>query len=757
VIALALGVALAVQTVPQSTEWPVYGGDAAGHRYAAVDQITRTNVSTLKLAWVYRTGDVLQEKGRFEANPLVVDGTLYVSTPLGRVSALDPTSGTERWTYDAHIDLHGSYGDFANRGVSTWLDTRASVGAVCRRRIYLGTVDARLIALDAATGNACDDFGQHGTVDLTHDLLNAPQELGEYEVTSPPAVIGDLVVVGSSVGDNNRNDAPNGVVRAFDARSGALRWSWDPIARSPGAPGYDTWGGTYAHQTGAANAWSVISADPARDLVFVPVGSASPDFYGGQRLGQNLYANSVVALRASTGQVVWSFQVVHHDLWDYDVPGEPVAFILHRGGKDLPALAVSTKMGHLFILDRTTGQPLVPVEERPVPASDVPGEQAWPTQPFPPPAYRFVPESLAASEAYGVTPENREQCRAWIARLRSDGIFTPSSFRGSVHFPGHIGGFSWSGVSVDERDGLLVAPVNRLAMVVTLFPRDSIHAMRRAHPGAEINGQRGTPYGMMRQTLLGPDGIPCTPPPWSELVAFDLTRGSVRWRVPLGYLRGMANVPGGRALGSISLGGTLVTSGRLVFVASSLDEHLRAFDLETGRELWSAPLPAAGHALPMTYVAGGRQYVVIAAGGHDRLGPDRLGDYLMAYALPGPRDPGPDTLPHDLTGEWTGELRIEDANRHPTTLVLRAAGDSLLGDARADDGQIAGTLVARVHGTGLSFTLPFTFDERHCTGTITGEGEAANAGSLLEGKLKVETTCGDGPEAGTFSFRRRQR
>jgi quinoprotein glucose dehydrogenase len=292
--------------------------------------------------------------------------------------------------------LSGDYGDFANRGVATWLDTRASTGAPCHRRVYVATVDARLIALDGKTGEACGDFGTRGTVDLSHDLLNAPVYQYEYGVTSPPTVVGDVVIVGSAISDNQRVDAPNGVVRAYDARSGVERWSWDPVPRTAGTPGYDTWQGQFAHATGAANAWTVMSADPARDLVFVPTGSASPDFFGGARLGQNLYANSVVALRASTGQVVWHFQVVHHDLWDYDVPAQPVAFTLHRGGTDVAALAVATKMGHLFILDRTSGVPLVPITEQPVPQSDVPGEQTWPTQPFPPPAYRFVPESVAA-------------------------------------------------------------------------------------------------------------------------------------------------------------------------------------------------------------------------------------------------------------------------------------------------------------------------------------------------------------------------
>jgi quinoprotein glucose dehydrogenase len=736
-----------------STDWRAYGGDPGGTRYAPLTQIDSTNVGRLRLAWVYRTGDLMHSSGRFEATPLLVAGTLYVSSPLGRVSAVDPATGAERWTFDPDVDLGGNYGDFANRGVATWRDARAPAGSVCRRRIFVATVDARLIALDGATGNPCAHFGTGGTVDLTRDLLNSPAYTGEYEVTSPPTVVHDLVVVGSGVADNQRTDAPNGVVRAYDPRTGRERWSWDPIPRRPGEPGYDTWHGDSAHRTGAANVWSVMSADTARDLLFVPVGSASPDFYGGLRLGQNLYANSVVALQASTGAVVWHFQVVHHDLWDYDVPAQPVAFTLRRGGRAIPALAVATKMGHVFVLDRRTGKPLVPVEERPVPQTDVPGEETSPTQPFPPPAYRLVPESLPPSDAFGVTDAARAQCRAAIAALRSEGIFTPPSTRGSVNFPGHIGGANWSGISADERDGLLIAPVNHLAMVVTLIPRDSLHAMRMAHPGEEISAMRGTPYGMMRTALLAPGPVPCNPPPFGELVAIDLALNRVKWRVPLGYLPGLADVPGGKTWGSVSLGGVLLTKGGLAFVAGTFDQQLRAFDVANGKELWSAPLPAGGQALPMTYLAGGRQYVVIAAGGHDRLH-TKMGDYVLAYALDAA---GPDTTAHDLAGEWRGEMRIDDSARHPTRIVLDPVGDSLVSPFHADSGRITGPMVLRRRGTTIRWSVVFDYPSKHCGGTIDALGNEANGGTLLVGTLRVSTSCSDHEEHGTFSFRRGRR
>ncbi len=609
------------------SEWPSYGNDAGGTRFSAASQITPANVDGLRLAWVTRTGDLLTDRGRFEATPLLVRGTLYISTPLGSVLALDPATGAVRWKFNGPVALGGDYGDFANRGVAAWTAGRA--GERCPIRIFVATVNARLIALDGKTGATCSDFGDKGVVDLTAGLRHKPEYQWEYGVTSPPTIVGNLVIVGSAVPDNRRTDAPDGVVRAFDVRTGALRWSFDPVPRDASDLAYATWVGVKAHDTGAANAWSIFSADSARDLVFIPVGSASPDFYGGERLGDNRYANSVVALRASTGAFVWAFQVVHHDLWDYDVPAQPVLFTLRRAGASIPAVAIGTKMGHVFVLDRRDGKPLFPVEERPAPPSDVPGEQASPTQPFPPPAFRLVPETLSANDAFGMTDSARASCRARISALRFDGIFTPPSQRGTIVWPGQLGGVNWSGVSVDERRGLLVAPTNRLAMIVRLIPRDSLRAVYNARPNIEYGRQVGTPYAMSRDDLRN-----CTPPPWGALTAIDLNAGSVKWQVPLGTLLPLGRFPQAQQWGSVSLGGTLLTSSGLAFVAGTFDQHLRAFDVTSGKEVWSAPLPAAGHALPMTYVAEGRQYVVLAAGGHDRLH-TTMGDYVLAFTLPG--------------------------------------------------------------------------------------------------------------------------
>jgi quinoprotein glucose dehydrogenase len=593
-------------------DWSVYGHDAAGTHYSPLKQITRENVAQLKIAWTYHTGALQpetarNEKAAFEATPILVDGTLYVTTPFNQVIALDPQTGAEKWKFDPHVDRGHDYSEVTSRGVAAWTDSKATSGAPCRSRVFEGTIDARLLALDAKTGKPCAGFGKDGQVELWHGVAYGPEFRGDYEVTSAPTVVGDLVITGSAIGDNGAVDMPRGVVRAFDARTGALRWTWDPIP----------WADKQQVRTGAANAWSTFASDPARDLVFIPTGSASPDYFGGTRPGDNRWANSVVALKASTGAFVWGFQVVHHDLWDYDVASQPTLIEFH--GK--PAVAVTTKIGHVFVLDRLTGKPLHVVEERAVPKSDIPGEDASVIQPIP--AWSpMVPQKLTAADAWGATPETRKWCQEQIASFRNEGLFTPPSVKGSISFPGNVGGVNWGGAVWDPARNLLLANTNRVAAVMKLIPReDAVAALQ--HPnemawGGEFARQRGTPYWLHRDWLVAPDGQPCNAPPWGALVAFDLNTGQLRWQAPLSF---------------VNLGGPLATAGGLVFTAASRDTQFHAFDADTGKEIWSAELPASAQSTPMTYQWNGRQYVVICAGGHGKL-KSKMGDSVVAFALP---------------------------------------------------------------------------------------------------------------------------
>jgi quinoprotein glucose dehydrogenase len=626
---------------PAASDWPSYGRDPGGARHSPLTQIDRSNVKRLVVAWTYNTGEagVVVKRGRppaLEATPLVVDGAMFISTPLGRAIALDPATGRERWRYDPGVDPQRGYGDFASRGVAYWRDGRAAEGG-CAARIFVATIDARLVALDAASGRPCPGFGTEGVVDLRRGLRVPPYEFQAYEMTSPPAVVGDMVVTGAAIADNGRLAPASGEVRGFDARSGALRWTFDPIPQDAREAAHATWRDGSAARTGGANVWSVMAADPERDLVFLPTSSPAPDYFGGLRRGENRYGNSIVALRASTGKVVWHFQTVHHDLWDYDNASPPALTTVTKAGLRVPAVLQATKTGMLFVLHRETGEPLFAVEERPVPKSTVAGEEAWPTQPF---SIRLVPHRYSADEAWGPTPEARAWCRDQIAALRNEGIFTPPSLEGTLAVPGNIGGSNWGGVAVDEGRRIVVAPVNRVPAVVQLFAREGFDGDRLRREDAargltdwEYAGMEGTPYVMRRRLLIGPTGLPCTPPPFGALVAVSLETGRILWDVPLGTMPAMKEgaPPAPADAGSPNLGGPIVTASGLVFIGATLDRMMRAFDVETGRELWKAPLPAGARATPMTYEAGGRQYVVISAGGS---GPFGTGDAVMAFALP---------------------------------------------------------------------------------------------------------------------------
>src|SRR4051812_39213896 len=482
VMAAAIAGAAMAQTAPRSPsdgEWRAYGRDALGSRWSPLEQITRENVGQLQAAWTYHTGETAPEfagkrrQRSLEVTPLVVDGRMYISTPLGRVIALDPETGRELWKFDPKVDRDVGFGDFTSRGVSYWTDSRlaaAQASTPCARRVFVATIDGRLIALDARAGTPCASFGAAGTVNVRASLRNKPYETTEYEITSPPAIINDIVVLGSAVADNGRTNAASGEVRAYDARTGTLRWTRDPIPQDSTDAAWRTWIGPRAHETGAANAWSVIAADPARDMVFVPTGRASPDYFGGERLGDNRYANSIVALRASTGRVLWHFQVVHHDLWDYDVASPPALVTLRKDGRDIPVVLQATKTGQLFVLNRETGVPVFPVEERPVPTSDVAGERASPTQPFNTVLPALSPQRLTPDDAFGGSDADRAACRTRIAGLRNEGPFTPPSERGTLVYPSSIGGAHWGGVTFDPQRQIVVVPVNRIPIEVKLIP-----------------------------------------------------------------------------------------------------------------------------------------------------------------------------------------------------------------------------------------------------------------------------------------------
>lgn len=612
--------------------WGRWGGDDGGSRYSPLTQITPANVWALKPAWRYHIGRIAApatSSATFEATPIIADGKLFTCNGITRVVALDPETGREIWGFDPKSDNFSTY-QLNCRGVTHAVDPQVPAGQPCARKIFVGTLDMRLLALDAATGRQCARFGAGGIVDLRAGL--GAYQRGDMAVSSPPVVIGGRIVVNARVIDNVRTDVPAGAVRAFDLTTGRLAWAWDALP--PGmAPRSD---GTLARST--PNSWAPMSADPALGLVFVPMGNAPPDHFGGDRHGLDHYASSVVALDAATGKVRWHFQTVHHDLWDYDLPSQPVLFDLPRPGGAVPALAQATKQGHLFILDRRTGTPLFPVEERPVPQTGgVPGERLAPTQPFPAnPAFVLRARDLTEADMFGFTPYDRAKCRAAFRAHDYRGVFTPPSTRGWIEFPSFMGATNWGGVSIDPARGILITNTTQAAAIMRLIPR--AEADRRLKAGEQLLPGAGSPYGLTMGPMLSPFGAPCNPPPWGTLVAIDLKAGRRLWEVPLGTTRDQAPFPIWLKLGVPNLGGSVITASGLVFIGATTDRFLRAFDIRNGAELWKARLPAGGNATPMTYRLrkDGRQFVVIAAGGHKYLGTG-TGDELIAYALPDPR------------------------------------------------------------------------------------------------------------------------
>jgi membrane-bound PQQ-dependent dehydrogenase (glucose/quinate/shikimate family) len=599
-------------------EWRFYGSDSGGTRFSPLQQINRKNVTTLKRAWTYHTGEANRQNetdrhqiAPFETTPLVVDGMLYLSTPSNRVIALDAETGKEIWQFDPQASS-GKRRFFQHRGVAYW---QSETGH--DRRILYGTFEGRLICLDAKSGKPCQGFGANGVVNLRAGVADE-FPTAEYAVTSPPTVFKDLVITGAAVPEYP-SKGPSGAVRAYNVRTGKLVWTFHTIP-GPAEPGHETWTKEAWKGRTGVNVWSTMSVDVKRDLIFLPVGSPSYDFYGGDRKGPDLFANSLVTLQASTGKLVWYFQMVHHDIWDYDPPAQPTLIIVRQHGKSIPAVAEVTKMGFVFIFDRVTGKPLFPVEERPVPPSDVPGEAAWPTQPFPAKPPPLVRQQISESDITNVTPESHHYCADLFHSLESRGMYTPYGLKQTLVVPGTLGGATWSGGSFDPELGYLFVNVNELGSVGAMEPQPA---------GAPVPYRRGATGGEYAR-FWDQNQWPCETPPWGTLNAVDVNKGEIIWKTPLGAVAGLNN-----DTGAPNLGGSLVTAGGLVFIGATADSRFWAFDSRSGKQLWVAELAASAHAAPVTYAGkkSRKQFVVIAAGGGGFF-QGKTSDEVVAFALP---------------------------------------------------------------------------------------------------------------------------
>jgi glucose dehydrogenase len=612
---------LALSLSASAQDWPVYGGDAGGTRYSALKQINRSNVGTLKPAWTYHTGDVsdgteFPVRSAFEATPLVIDGVLYVVTVFGRLIALEPETGNPLWTFDPKLDKTKPQNLFSARGAAFWTDGS-------QKRLFYGTLDGQLWAIDAGTGKPIDSFGKGGFVNLREGMIdpNDKRNFGRgYGMTSPPAVYRNLVICGSIVPDSE-SQGPNGDVRAFDALTGKLVWRFHTVAL-PGEFGGDTWEGDSSKGRGGANMWSIPTVDTKRGIAFLPLTSPSYDYYGGDRKGAGLFGDSLVAVDALTGKRIWHFQTVHHNIWDYDIPAQPTLVTVRRQGKLVDAVAQVTKTGFTFLFERATGKPLFEIVERPVPASDVPGESAYPTQPFPVKPPPFTRQSFRAEDLTDVTPESRVYCAKLIEGAVFGTLFTPIGIKPTVLFPGTNGGANWGGASFDPETHTLYVNSMDVGM---------IFRMAKMPDGSQLPFRT---RGLGASRFWDPQRYPCQKPPWGHLTAIDLDTGEFRWRSVLGVVDSLLekNVP---PTGTSNIGGSMVTAGGLIFIGATDDSRFRAFDKDTGKELWTVRVPASAHATPMTFVSKKtkKQYVVVAAGGGNKYN-DKYSDSLVAFSLP---------------------------------------------------------------------------------------------------------------------------
>jgi quinoprotein glucose dehydrogenase len=612
--------------VSPALAWEHWGGDRGGMRFSPLTQITPANVGNLVRAWEFRTGDLdsrapeVMKRTKFQATPLLVEDSLIFCSPFNEVIALDPGSGVQKWRYDPKIATSQRPANRYNcRGVTYWVDDKAAETAACRARIFMGTNDVRVIALDARTGMPCADFGSNG--EIRPDVGMKLEWPGEFQITSAPVVSRGVVVVGSSIADNRRVDAPLGTVRAFDARTGQPRWSFDPLIHD-------------GIEAGHSNVWAPMSADEERGLVFLPTSSPSTDFWGGKRVGNNEHANSVVALRAETGELVWSFQTVHHDVWDYDLPAQPTLARIDTGDGMRDVVIQPTKQGFVFVLDRDTGKPIWPVEERAVPQGGAEGEQLSPTQPFPTHVPPLMSQNISVEDAFNLFPSfGRSACEELLAGARNEGLYTPPSTQGTLIFPMTGGGVNWGSAAFDPVNQILYANTSHAVHLVKLIPRAQAAGFNPP-PGHEFGQQQGAPFAMTRVVAMSPLGLLCNKPPWGEMVAVDLKAGKILWHSSVGTSEDRAPLGIARNWGTPLVNGVAITAGGLVFTGA-MDAYLRAFDAKSGQELWQGRLPVPGVANPMTYLWKGVQYVAIGAGGHSEAGTS-IGDSVVAFRLPRP-------------------------------------------------------------------------------------------------------------------------
>ncbi|MFQ5636141.1 MAG: pyrroloquinoline quinone-dependent dehydrogenase, partial [Gammaproteobacteria bacterium] len=597
--------------------WRHYGNDAGGSRFSPLTEINRDNVRDLELAWTYRTGAVAENPGLkrfidFQATPILLPddagGHLIVCTPFTKVIALDPATGEERWTFEPKFRKTPYAGRFKCRGLSQWRDPKADAAARCATRLFLPLPDMSLLAIDARDGTLCPDFGTGGVVDvrpLIEATVPAEGVIGT-QLLSPAGLVRDTVVVTTTSNKFKSSSSVNGAIRGFDARSGRLRWTFDPLARVASDGVEPT-----PREVGGGNVWVMLSADEERDLIFLPTASPAPNFWGVHRPGDNRYANSIVALRGSTGRLVWHFQIVHHDVWDRDVPAQPIVVDIRREGEMVPAVIQLSKSGMAFVFNRETGEPLFPIEERPVPTDGIPGDRLSPTQPFtvrPPPLVR---QGISPDDAWGFTYFDRNVCRQKIEALRHGSMYTPPTTRGTALYPQIGGGSNWGGGAFDPQRNLLITPVSQIPYFVRMVPNERVDPATAKLPQAGAPMQPpgfigGTPYAVEQGPIMSPIMSPCTAPPWNKLVAVDVAMGEIKWEIPFGVLDKLLPVPLPLNWGAPSAGGPIITAGGLIFIGATSDSRFRAFDIDTGEELWQDTMPTSAMATPTSKTASAR-------------------------------------------------------------------------------------------------------------------------------------------------------